>query len=67
MQFNKKWDEFIYFCDQPHGDVSFIPMLQVSELAASQVKMVMTGDGGDEIFAGYDKYKKFLNIITLRV
>ena len=34
-------------------------MLQVSELAASQVKMVMTGDGGDEIFAGYDKYKKF--------
>lgn len=56
---SKKWDEFIYFCDQPHGDVSFIPMLQVSELAASQVKMVMTGDGGDEIFAGYDKYKKF--------
>lgn len=50
------WPLFIYHCDQPHGDVSFIPTLQVSRAAARQVKMVLTGDGGDELFGGYDKY-----------
>jgi len=50
------WPRFIYHCDQPHGDVSFIPTDQVSAIAARQVKMVLTGDGGDELFAGYEKY-----------
>lgn len=52
------WPQFIYHCDQPHGDVSFIPSLQVSRAAARQVKMVLTGDGGDELFGGYEKYLK---------
>lgn len=50
------WPQMIWHCDQPHGDVSFMPMLQVSEIAARDVKMVLTGDGGDELFAGYEKY-----------
>jgi len=50
------WPQMIWHCDQPHGDVSFMPMLQVSRLAAQDVKMVLTGDGGDELFAGYEKY-----------
>jgi asparagine synthase (glutamine-hydrolysing) len=50
------WPQMIWHCDQPHGDVSFMPMLQVSELAARDVKMVLTGDGGDELIAGYEKY-----------
>lgn len=50
------WPRFIYHCDQPHGDVSFMPTDQVSRVAAKQVKMVLTGDGGDELFAGYEKY-----------
>ena len=53
------WPMATYHCDQPHGDVSFLPTYRVSELAAKQVKMVLTGDGGDELFAGYDKYKNF--------
>ncbi len=53
------WPKFIWHTDQPHGDVSFIPMGQVSQLAAKDVKMVLTGDGGDELFAGYDKYLAF--------
>ncbi|MEO1550292.1 MAG: asparagine synthase (glutamine-hydrolyzing) [Pseudomonadota bacterium] len=50
------WPHFIHACDQPHGDVSFMPMGMVSALAARDVKMVLTGDGGDELFAGYTKY-----------
>ncbi|WP_239615847.1 asparagine synthase (glutamine-hydrolyzing) [Cohnella mopanensis] len=53
------WSKMIYHCDQPHGDVSFMPTYKVSQLASKHVKMVLTGDGGDELFAGYDKYKHF--------
>jgi asparagine synthase (glutamine-hydrolysing) len=49
----------IHHLDQPHGDASFMPTLRVSELAARHVKVVLTGDGGDELFAGYDKYADF--------
>jgi asparagine synthase (glutamine-hydrolysing) len=56
-----EWSDFIYYCDQPHGDVSFMPMRKVSELAASDVKMVLTGDGADELFAGYEKHVPFLS------
>ena len=55
-QIVRDWPRFIWHCDQPHGDVSFMPTDQVSRLAARRVKMVMTGDGGDELFAGYEKY-----------
>ncbi|MFU1477799.1 asparagine synthase (glutamine-hydrolyzing) [Roseovarius sp. C7] len=56
METTNRWARFIWHCDQPHGDVSFIPMDQVSALAARDVRMVLTGDGGDELFAGYEKY-----------
>lgn len=53
------WPKTTYHCDQPHGDVSFMPTYRVAELASRNVKMVLTGDGADELFAGYDKYKSF--------
>lgn len=53
------WPMATYHCDQPHGDVSFLPTYRVSELAVRDVKVVLTGDGADELFAGYDKYKDF--------
>ena len=55
----KAWPKVLYHLDQPHGDASFMPTLRVSELAAKHVKVVLTGDGGDELFAGYDKYAAF--------
>lgn len=55
------WPKVTYHCDQPHGDVSFMPTLRVAQLASEKVKMVLTGDGADELFAGYDKYKSFFN------
>jgi asparagine synthase (glutamine-hydrolysing) len=54
-----RWPQVLYHLDQPHGDASFMPTLRVSELAARHVKVVLTGDGGDELFAGYDKYAQF--------
>ena len=54
-----QWPRVLYHLDQPHGDASFMPTLRVSELAARHVKVVLTGDGGDELFAGYDKYAAF--------
>jgi asparagine synthase (glutamine-hydrolysing) len=54
-----RWPHVLYHLDQPHGDASFMPTLRVSELAAKHVKVVLTGDGGDELFAGYEKYESF--------
>lgn len=55
------WPLAVWFCDQPHGDVSFLPTYKVASLAAREVKVVLTGDGGDELFAGYDKYRDFFS------
>ncbi|MBC5781993.1 asparagine synthase (glutamine-hydrolyzing) [Ramlibacter sp. USB13] len=54
-----RWPQVLYHLDQPHGDASFLPTLRVSELAARHVKVVLTGDGGDELFAGYEKYAEY--------
>ncbi|HTM11112.1 MAG TPA: asparagine synthase (glutamine-hydrolyzing) [Verrucomicrobiae bacterium] len=49
-------DELAWYLDEPLGDPSCIPTYMVSRLAADHVKVVLSGDGGDEIFAGYEKY-----------
>lgn len=41
---------------QPFGDSSLVPSVMVAELAAHDVKVVLTGDGGDEVFGGYARY-----------
>ena len=52
--YQKTWE----MLDEPIADNSLFPSLLISREAAKSVKVVMTGEGGDELFLGYERYQK---------
>jgi asparagine synthase (glutamine-hydrolysing) len=52
--------------DEPHADTSLLPTYIVAELTHQHVPVALSGDGGDELFGGYDDFRRKLRLIELQ-
>ena len=61
--FEKNYNEIIRRLDEPIGAPTYLPMYVLSKETSKKCKTVLCGDGGDEIFGGYDLFK-YINIFN---
>jgi asparagine synthase (glutamine-hydrolysing) len=70
MDFTKNIDEVILNFDEPFADSSALASFVLAEKTSKHVKVSLTGDGGDEVFGGYNKYyfgklnKKYTSVFS---
>lgn len=57
-EFFGKLPKIQYHMDEPHANLSAVPLYFLSEMAREHVTVVLSGEGSDELFGGYDWYKK---------
>lgn len=62
-QFFKELPNLVWHEDEPLGFIASVPLYFVSKLAQNHVKVVLTGEGSDEILGGYGRYQKTLALL----
>lgn len=60
-------EDIIGGLDEPLGDSSFIPTYYVSKMAKQQITVALEGDGGDELFGGYSKYRRLHQLQKIKM
>jgi asparagine synthase (glutamine-hydrolysing) len=60
-------DRLVDYHDQPFGDSSALPTFLLSELTRRHVTVALCGDGGDEVFAGYERFAAALALSKLQL
>lgn len=55
-EFFKILPTIVYHTDEPHANLSTVPLYFLSKLASREVKVVLSGEGSDEMFGGYNEY-----------
>jgi asparagine synthase (glutamine-hydrolysing) len=58
-------ERLVWHHDQPFGDSSALPTFLLSELTRRHVTVALTGDGGDELFAGYERFSAALAVESI--
>jgi asparagine synthase (glutamine-hydrolysing) len=53
-------EDVVYHMDEPVGDAAFLAVYVLAREASRTVKVVLAGEGADELLAGYDRYKAFV-------
>jgi asparagine synthase (glutamine-hydrolysing) len=54
----KNLKEILWFLDEPLADLAIVPVYYMSKFASKNVKVILTGDGNDEIWGGYSHYRR---------
>lgn len=58
-------ERLVHHHDQPFGDSSAIPTFLLNQAAGRHVTVALSGDGGDELFAGYERFAAGLGVEKL--